>query len=113
MSGFVDILAKKKSSRKVPKFWKFSTLCVTADNHRWISDLFKLADTNNDGAVDLEEFRVAEEAREYKHKLFLELMGEAEKAHPEGLTEGQFCDLAGKKLTDKLVMEVQKKNKSL
>ena len=72
-----------------------------------------MADTNNDGAVDLEEFRVAEEAREYKHGLFLELMSEAEKAHPEGLTEAQFCDLAGKKLTDKLVMEVQKKNKNL
>jgi len=86
---------------------------VDADNNKLVRELFKSIDFNGDGVVDLGEMKVAEEERSTQHKLFLSLMQEAEKNHPDGLTLDQFCELAGKKLTDRLVMERQRKNKSL
>ena len=84
-----------------------------SSNNLMVKDLFKTMDTNGDGFIDLEEVKIAEEARENKHRIFLKLMQEVEKEFPEGLTEDKFCELAGKRLTDEMVRERQMKNKNL
>ena len=86
---------------------------IDCDDHQLVREFFKSIDFNGDGVVDMDELKVAEQERATMHKLFLSLMEAAEKNHPDGLKLDEFCELAGKKLTDKMVMERQKKNKFL
>merc|ERR1719420_2587980 len=62
-----------------------------ANNNQMIKDLFKSIDTNGDGIIDLDEIKAAESARAIQHKAFISIMEEAQKGHPEGLTEDVFC----------------------
>lgn len=83
---------------------------ATNNNNQMILSLFKSIDTNDDGVIDLDEMKVFEDERKVKHDVFLALMEETQKDHPNGLTEEIFVDLAYTKLTEQMMISRNSKS---